>query len=78
MSDKTEFVKDSEWNAYRDVEGYINILDMYTNKNHDKMVDGIKTRGQVYLQSIMVLTPIKSRQAAAIAIVTAAMIDTLL
>lgn len=78
MVDKTEFVKDTEWNKYRDIEGCIDILQMYSNKNADKMCDGIHTRGQVYLESVMTISPIRSRQVAAVAMVTAATIDTLI
>ena len=73
--DKTELVKDSEWDKYRDVEGYIDILEMYRSKNRNVIPECIVSPGMNYLNSIMILQPIRSRQAAALAVATAAFFD---
>ncbi len=59
---------------YRDGKGYIDLLKAYEDI-YNIPASEIKTKGERYLYQVMRIQPTKSRQASAIAIVTAYALD---
>lgn len=59
---------------HRNEEGHIDILTAYV-EGENILTDSIKTVGERYLYRVMQISPITSRDAAAVAIATAIMLD---